>query len=70
MMYEKISKFLSEKFHFLMVKFSVYLNRLVFIMIYTAFRPVRRELCMNNFFCLPFKLILCLCIKQQILECL
>ena len=28
----KISKFLSENFHFLMVKFSVYLNRRVFVM--------------------------------------
>ena len=29
----KISDFLSENFHFLVVKFSVYLNRLVFVMI-------------------------------------
>ena len=28
----KISEFLSENFHFLLVKFSVYLNRLVFVM--------------------------------------
>ena len=28
----KISVFLSENFHFLVVKFSVYLNRLVFVM--------------------------------------
>ena len=31
--YEKYQKLLSKKFHFLVVKFSVYLNRLVFIMI-------------------------------------
>ena len=29
---EKISDFLSEKFHFLVVKFSIYLNRRVFVM--------------------------------------
>ena len=29
---KKISDFLSENFHFLVVKFSVYLNRLVFVM--------------------------------------
>ena len=37
--YEKISEFLSENFHFfffLVVKFSVYLNRLVFVMIFCA----------------------------------
>ena len=31
--YEKYQIFLSENFHFLVVKFSVYLNRHVFIMI-------------------------------------
>ena len=30
--YEKISEFLSENFRFLVVKFSVYLNRHVFVM--------------------------------------
>ena len=30
--YEKYQNFLSENFHFLVVKFSVYLNRHVFIM--------------------------------------
>ena len=30
---KKISEFLSENFHFLVVKFSVYLNRLVFVMV-------------------------------------
>ena len=29
--YEKYRKFLSENFHFLVVKFSVYLNRRVFV---------------------------------------
>ena len=31
--YEKYQNFLSEKFHFLVIKFSVYLNRRVFEMI-------------------------------------
>ena len=31
--YEKISQFLSENFHVLVVKFSVYLNRQVFVMV-------------------------------------
>ena len=30
--YEKYQRFLSENFHFLVVKFSVYLDRLVFEM--------------------------------------
>ena len=30
--YEKYQIFLSENFHFLVAKFSVYLNRLVFVM--------------------------------------
>ena len=30
--YEKYQKILSENFHFLVVKFSIYLNRHVFIM--------------------------------------
>ena len=30
--YEKYQNFLSENFHFLVVKFSVYLNRHVFVM--------------------------------------
>ena len=30
--YENYQNFLSEKFHFLVVKFSVYLNRHVFVM--------------------------------------
>ena len=30
--YEKYQTFLSENFHFLVVKFSVYLNRHVFVM--------------------------------------
>ena len=41
--YEKISEFLSENFNFLVVKFSVYLNRCVFVMngvlVATAYRP-------------------------------
>ena len=31
--YDKYQNFLSENFHFLVVKFSVYLNRIVFVMI-------------------------------------
>ena len=31
--WQKVSEFFSEYFHFLMVKFSVYLNRRVFVMI-------------------------------------
>ena len=31
--YEKYQNFLSENFHFLMVKFSIYLNGRVFVMI-------------------------------------
>ena len=30
--YEKYQNFLSENFYFLVVKFSIYLNRLVFVM--------------------------------------
>ena len=30
--YEKYQKFLSKNFHFLVVKFSIYLNRHVFVM--------------------------------------
>ena len=35
--YEKYQNFLSENFPFLVVKFSMYLNRHVFIMISTLF---------------------------------
>ena len=31
--YEKYQNFLSENFHLLVLKFSVYLNRLVFVML-------------------------------------
>ena len=36
--YEKYKYFLSENFHFLVVKFSVYLNRQVFVM-YDDYSP-------------------------------
>ena len=39
--YEKISEFLSEKFHFLVVKLSVYLNRLVFVMY--VYEPIQEK---------------------------
>ena len=42
--YEKYRNFLSENFHFLVVKFSVYLNRLVFVM--------------SSWFCLCFSCVL------------
>ena len=35
--YEKCQIFFSEKFHFLVVKFSVHLNRRVFVMIFIFF---------------------------------
>ena len=41
--YEKYQKFLSKNFHFLMVKFSVYLNRHVSVMIYFGVMSV----CLN-----------------------
>ena len=37
---KKISEVLSENFHFLVVKFSVYLNRFVFIMEGHSFKSV------------------------------
>ena len=40
--YKKLSEFLSENFHFLVVKFSVYLNRLVFVMKNVIFYAVYR----------------------------
>ena len=36
--YEKKSEFLSENFQFLEVKFSIYLNRRVFLMVLTPIR--------------------------------
>ena len=39
----KISEFLSENFHFLVVKFSVYLNRLVFIMSWRIVKPQHNQ---------------------------
>ena len=40
----KISEFLSENFHFLVVKFSVYLNGLVFLMFNIKTAPLIRQL--------------------------
>ena len=40
---KKISEFLSEKFQFLVVKFSVYLNRRVFVMPNVRTNMVRTE---------------------------
>ena len=36
-MKKKYQNFLSENFHFLMVKFSIYLNRHVFVMLIMSF---------------------------------
>ena len=36
--YEKYQSFLSENFQFLQVKFSIYLNRRVFIMIFLVLK--------------------------------
>ena len=44
MKYEKYQSFLSEKFQFLEVKFSIYLNRCVFGMILTFKKKPRRGL--------------------------
>ena len=41
--YGKYQNFLSENFHFLVVKFSVYLNRLVFVMLQDLLRFLREE---------------------------
>ena len=41
----KISEFLSENFHVLVVKFSVYLNRHVFIMVeFSPFPPRKKKI--------------------------
>ena len=40
---KNIRVFLSENFHFLVVKFSVYLNRRVFVMIDTCMRVSSRQ---------------------------
>ena len=48
--YEKYQNLLSENFHFLVVKFSVYLNRHVFIMIYS--HPLYTNTQYNDKMCL------------------
>ena len=45
--YEKYQNFLSENFHFLVVKFSVYLNRCVFTMVFNEIRKNIPELSQN-----------------------
>ena len=57
--YEKYQNFLSENFHFLVVKFSVYLNRRVFVMLHNFSLTVRslakvsrHSNCHCNEFCL------------------
>ena len=42
---KKYLNFLSENFHFLMVKFSVYLNRRVFVMFQTLVCQIRVHKC-------------------------
>ena len=46
--YEKYQNFLSEKFHFLVVKFSVYLNRRVFVMSLYFLQKIRLWQFMHN----------------------
>ena len=46
--YKKISEFLSENVHFLVVKISVYLNRRVFVMV--LFFAISDEMLMSAFF--------------------
>ena len=50
--YEKYQNFLSENFHFLEVKFSIYLNRHVFVMsISWAWYHCKTYLCVGGFIC-------------------
>ena len=46
--YEKYQNFSADNFHFLVVKFSVYLNRRVFVMNITIFYNMN---ILNNYFC-------------------
>ena len=48
--YEKYQNFLSEIFHFLVVKFSIYLNRRVFVMRfeYTGLTALIRTCCVRT----------------------
>ena len=46
--YEKYQNFSSESFHFLVVKFSIYLNRRVFVL-YTYM--IKAMICMENKWC-------------------
>ena len=45
---KNIRAFLSVNFHFLVVKFSVYLNRRVFIMRYTICIIISGQLCVGE----------------------
>ena len=47
--YEKILEFLSENFQFLVVKFSVYLNRHVFVMFINGLS--NNYVCALDYFC-------------------
>ena len=51
--YEKYQNFLSQNFHFLVVKFSVYLNNDLFIMLSMLEKSYSRSLFEIFFFCLP-----------------
>ena len=46
----KISEFLSEFFHFLVVKFSIYLNRRVFVMWYRIYSKISTRLTFYQYF--------------------
>ena len=49
--YEKYQIFLSEFFHFLVLKFSVYLNRHVFIMTLCKMETLSGEINLFKLFC-------------------
>ena len=48
--YEKYQRFLSENFQFLEVKFSIYLNRRVFVMVsyHGIAKNIRKKYCITN----------------------
>ena len=63
--YEKYQNFLSENFHFLVVKLSVYLNRHIFVMVskeskYPDETSHKHEMDPNKWFCACSKTPFCL----------
>ena len=57
---KKISEFLSESFHFFVVKFSVYLNRLVFVMVIILLGSWNQLLCFSLFVASILSVMVCL----------